>query len=297
MISVRLKVRPSSRCADVQHMPPISHGAAGTTASFGPARADISRGERRCSPRLTAGHAAAISVQHVEGIDGLQPSISVRDRTSWPASSPAAAASACQPTSTAASTSLPAGSPAHSLIGIGDQDSRLAARNSTPSHLTVGGRRRMTPNHHSRRSARRQLGTAQSAGGGSSLGGSARCPRLVAPSEYADGGGPSTHPAGGMNIPRVLSVIVEGSASPAGSSATQPAEGQQWQAPGTITQQATHLRRGQGPQSRQCARELIAAERAAGARLGAPAAPDADRGGHPRPGHHRSAGRGQAELG
>ena len=68
----------------------------------------------------------------------------------------------------------------------------------------------MTANHHSRRSPRRQPSTAQSAGGGSSLSGSARCPCLVAPPEDADGGGPSTHPAGGVNIPRVLSVIVGG---------------------------------------------------------------------------------------
>lgn len=46
-------------------------------------------------------------------------------------------------------------------------------------------------------------------------------------SEDAGGKGPFTHVASGVNIPQVLLVIGGGSASPAGSSATQPTEGQQ----------------------------------------------------------------------
>jgi hypothetical protein len=149
--------------------------------------------------------------KHVEGADGLQPSIPARghgragrhrhlQRRLRPASRrPLQLRPACprarQRVLWSASVTRTPGWP---------------LRNSTPSQLTVGGRRRMTANHHSRRSVRRQPGTAQSAGGGSSLSGSARCPCLVAPPEDADGGGPSTHPAGGVNIPPVLSVIVGG---------------------------------------------------------------------------------------
>lgn len=155
----------------------------------------------------------------------------------------------------------------------------------------------MTANHHSRRSVRRQPGTAQSAGGGSSLSGSARFHAWWRHPKTLMAGGSSTHPAGGVNIPPVLSVIVGGRhRSP--DPVPQPAEGQQVASTRDDHAAGNSPRGGgKGPQARQRARELIAAERAAGARLGAPAAPDTDRVGHRRPGHHRNAGRGQAELG